>query len=359
MPDGTRALHAAVGLAEVLPRRRRPEGAVGRRAAARAVPAVRHHADRRAARAGGRAGRGARRPAHGDRARHPHRGSRRPRPDPRPPGRGRGIPGRARPQRARCLRTVDGGRRIHLAPTSDHVPSGPAVMRRRSTVARSSAGPSVALGGSALKESSPTQRTTSSSPSSESSARKPTCTRASSSSCGKPGCCTSSRSGHRPACCRPTKARTRRCSWRAAVPRRATSMPPSQPGARPRGGGRRPAVGHSGRGEHPGHHRVGVPHLAGVELVAAPDGPRNGRQRVEHPAGGGRIIADPNRARRRPRPDRGSTRRSAPRSGTVAAARGGGCRRRPSRPRRGSRGRVRRRCDLDRVASPSTVSAAW
>ena len=38
-------------------------------------------------------------------------------------------------------------------------------------------------------------------------------------------------------------------------------------------------------GEQPGRHRVGVPHLARAELVAAPDRSRHGRHEVEKPPG--------------------------------------------------------------------------
>src|SRR4051794_9984338 len=90
------------------------------------------------------------------------------------------------------------------------------------------------------------------------------------------------------ACLRASALRT---AGRSHVPLSSSSLPscpardeqPSlparcaAPGRRPN----RPGVDRAAR-DHPGDHRVGVPHLAGPKLIASPDGSRDLRDDVEH-----------------------------------------------------------------------------
>ena len=63
--------------------------------------------------------------------------------------------------------------------------------------------------------------------------------------------------------------------------RRATSSPACQPGARPPAGGNRLGVYPAAR-DHPGDHRVRVPHLARPEIIATPHRRRDLRDHFEH-----------------------------------------------------------------------------
>jgi len=94
----------------------------------------------------------------------------------------------------------------------------------------------------------------------------------------------------------------RACTSRSRVsrargrPRRAgaggaqTGIPARGPAARWRA---KLLRGQPCRGDQPGGHRVGVPHLAELELVASPHGPRGGRDEIEEPPGRARTGGEP------------------------------------------------------------------
>ena len=105
-----------------------------------------------------------------------------------------------------------------------------------------------------------------------------------------------------------------------------------------------------GGGDDPGDHRVRVPHLPGVHLVAAPHRAGCLRGELDQSPCDVRVGRQAHRATNRDSRGRGSPRRasSAPRSGTGAGARARGCR--PGRSRR-RRGGPRRR--------PGTGRARW
>ena len=127
------------------------------------------------------------------------------------------------------------------------------------------------------------------------------------------------------------------------VPRRATTRPARQPGARPPAGGLDRLGREAAACDQPGDHRVGVPHLARCELVATPDGRRDVGNEVEDSLRAHldhlSVAADSRLLRRRPGWLRHAS--GAPRSGRSGSAPPSGFR--PHlRQRRHAPGRCRR-----------------